>query len=158
MVAKTEAKVAKKSGPKGPVVLAKINTEARKNIDMKVGDTVKVHQKIVEKGKTRTQVFEGMLLARKHGNEAGATFTVRKNALGYGVERIFPLYSPNIEKVEVTRRAKVRRAKLYYIRDKAAKEVSKRMKMTMMRGGAQDLKYVEAVEAPAEAVESTEAK
>lgn len=135
------------------ITLAKINTEARKNIDMKVGDSIRVHQKIVEKGKSRTQVFEGMLLARKHGNEAGATFTVRKDAGGYGVERIFPLYSPNIEKVEVTRRAKVRRAKLYYIRDKAAKEVSKRMKMTMMRDNPQNLKYVEPVAEVSEATE-----
>lgn len=104
-----------------------------KNFDMRVGDTVKVHQKIQEKGKTRVQIFEGMLLARKHGTSPSATFTVRKNAGGYGVERIFPLYSPIIDKIEVVRRAKVRRAKLYYIRDKAAKEISKRMKMEMMK-------------------------
>ncbi len=115
--------------------VAKIATAktSLKDFDMRVGDTVKVHQKIQEKGKTRIQIFEGMVLARKHGTSPSATFTVRKNANGYGVERIFPLYSPIIEKIEVVRRAKVRRAKLYYIRDKAAKEISKRMKMEMMR-------------------------
>lgn len=130
--------------------IASIDTAARKAVDMRVGDTVKVYQKIQEKGKTRLQVFEGMVLARKHGTEMGGTFTVRKTAGGYGVERIFPLFSPMIDKIEVTRRAKVRRAKLYYIRDKAAKEISKRMKMEMMRNdGAATTE--EAEEAPAEA-------
>ncbi len=115
------------------ITLSKVDTKARKALDMKSGDTVRVHQKIVEKGKTRLQVFEGMVLARKHGTEAGGTFTVRKSANGYGVERIFPLYSPNIEKVEITKRSKVRRAKLYYIRDKAVKEINKRLKMQMVR-------------------------
>ncbi len=100
---------------------------------MKSGDTVRVHQKIQEKGKTRIQIFEGLVLARKHGAEAGATFTVRKSAGGWGVERIFPLFSPSIDKIEVVRRAKTRRAKLYYIRDKAAKEISKRMKMELFK-------------------------
>lgn len=120
-----------------------------KDFDMRVGDTVKVHLKIQEKGKTRIQIFEGMVLARKHGAEAGATFTVRKNSMGYGVERIFPLFSPSIDKIEVVRRAKVRRAKLYYIRAKAAKEISKRMKMEMMRTDSSKTAIVE--EAPAEA-------
>jgi len=126
---------ATKTAPKAKkdIKLATVDTASRKDIDMKSGDTVKVHQKIQEKGKTRIQIFEGMVLARKHGSSPSATFTVRKNAGGYGVERIFPLYSPNIEKIEVTRRAKVRRAKLYYIRAKAAKEISKRMKMEMMK-------------------------
>jgi large subunit ribosomal protein L19 len=115
------------------VKLSAVDPVARKAIDMRVGDTVKVYQKIQEKGKTRLQVFEGMVLARKHGTEQGGTFTVRKTSNGYGVERIFPLFSPIIDKIEVTKRAKVRRAKLYYIRDKAAKEISKRMKMEMMR-------------------------
>jgi large subunit ribosomal protein L19 len=110
-----------------------VDIEARKAWDIKAGDTVKVYQKIQEKGKTRLQMFEGMVLARKHGTEAGATITVRRVAGGYGVEKIFPLYSPLIDKVEVTKRAKVRRAKLYYVRRKAAKEISKRMKMEMMR-------------------------
>jgi large subunit ribosomal protein L19 len=122
----------------------------RKDFDMRVGDTVKVYQKIQEKGKTRLQVFEGLVLARKHGSEAGGTFTVRKVSGGYGVERIFPLYSPNIDKIEVTKRAKVRRAKLYYIRDKAAKEISKRMKMEMTKRDSSHLTKAEAARLEAE--------
>ena len=122
----------------------------RKEFDMRVGDTVKVHQKIQEKGKTRIQIFEGLVLARKHGNEAGATFTVRKVSGGYGVERIFPLFSPNIDKIEVVKRAKVRRSKLYYIRDKAAKEISKRMKMEMTKRDSSHLTKAEAARLEAE--------
>lgn len=110
-----------------------IDIEARKGQDIRPGDVVKVHQKIQEKGKTRIQIFEGMVLARKHGTDAGATFTVRRVANGYGVEKIYPLYSPIIDKVEVVRRAKVRKAKLYYVRTKAQKELSKRMRSEMMR-------------------------
>jgi large subunit ribosomal protein L19 len=115
-----------------------VNIEARKNLDMRAGDTVRVTQKIEDKGKTRLQVFEGIVLYRKHGKEAGATFTVRKTASGVGVERTFPLFSPMIETLEVTKRSKVRRSKLYYVRDKAAKEISKRMKMIMMTLGLKD--------------------
>ena len=90
---------------------------------------MRVHQKIKEGDKTRIQIFEGLVLARKHGTEAGATFTVRKVSGGVGVERIYPLHSPNIEKIEIVKRsAKIRRSKLYYIRDKAAKEQRKKMK------------------------------
>ncbi len=126
---------ATKTAPKAKkaIKLATVDTASRKTIDMKSGDTVRVHQKIQEKGKTRIQIFEGMVLSRNHGSSQTATFTVRKSSNGYGVERIFPLYSPNIEKIEVTKRAKVRRAKLYFIREKAAKEISKRMKMEMMK-------------------------
>jgi large subunit ribosomal protein L19 len=112
---------------------ANVNIEERRNQDIRPGDVVRVHQKIQEKGKTRIQIFEGMVLARKHGTEAGATITVRRVANGYGVEKIYPLYSPLIEKLEVVRRAKVRKAKLYYVREKAQKELSKRMKAEMMR-------------------------
>lgn len=110
-----------------------VSIEALKTQDIRPGDTVRVHQKIQEKGKTRIQIFEGMVLARKHGSNAGATITVRRVSNGYGVEKIYPLYSPLIEKFEVTRRAKVRRAKLYYVREKAQKELSKRMKAEMVR-------------------------
>ncbi|MCA9365663.1 50S ribosomal protein L19 [Candidatus Kaiserbacteria bacterium] len=102
--------------------------EDRKSLGIKPGDTVKVHQKIVDKGKTRIQVFEGVVLARKHGDEPGATFTVRKVSSGIGVEKIFPLYSPLIDKIEIAKRAKVRRAKLYYIREKVAREIKRQMR------------------------------
>jgi large subunit ribosomal protein L19 len=102
--------------------------EDRKALGLKAGDTVKVHQKIVDKGKTRIQIFEGLVLARKHGDEAGATFTVRKVSSGIGVEKIYPLYSPLIEQIEIVKRAKVRRAKLYYIREKVAREIKRQMR------------------------------
>ncbi len=100
------------------------------------GDTVRVHQKIKEGEKERVSVFEGLVLARKHGREAGATFTVRKVVDGIGVERIFPIHSPTIAKVEVIRRSKVHRAKLYYIRDKAAREVRRKMKNILVAPAA----------------------
>jgi large subunit ribosomal protein L19 len=102
--------------------------EDRKGLDFKAGDTVRVWNKILEKGKTRLQAFEGLVLSRKHGTEPGATFTIRKVASGVGVERIFPLYSPNIDKIEIVRKSKTRKSKLYYIRTKAVKEVKKRLK------------------------------
>jgi large subunit ribosomal protein L19 len=101
---------------------------SRKSLDFKAGDTVRVWSKIIEKGKVRLQAFEGLVLSRKHGTESGATFTVRKVSLSVGVERIFPLYSPNIDKIEVLRKSKTRRNKLYYIRTKAVREVKKRLK------------------------------
>ena len=85
-------------------------------------------QKITEKDKTRLQAFEGLVIAVKHGKEAGATFTVRRVASGVGVEKIFPLYSPMIDSIETLKRSKVRRAKLYHIRDKAAKEIRRQMR------------------------------
>lgn len=84
--------------------------------DIRPGDTVRVYQKIKEGDKERLQAFEGLVLARKHGSEAGATITVRKEVLGIGVERIFPIHSPLIAKMEVIKRGKSRRAKLYYLR------------------------------------------
>ena len=105
-----------------------VNQEERKKLDFKAGDTVRVWGKIQEKGKTRLQAFEGLVLSRKHGTESGATFTVRKVAQGVGVERIFPLFSPNIDRIEIVKKSKTRRNKLYYIRDKAVKEVKKRLK------------------------------
>ena len=85
-----------------------------------VGDTIKVHVKIQEGDKSRIQIFEGTVIAKKHGGVA-ETFTVRRVAHGCGIERVFPLHSPVVEKVEVIRRGKVRRAKLYYLRDRVGK-------------------------------------
>jgi large subunit ribosomal protein L19 len=110
------------------IKISPIDIEKRKKLDLSSGNTVKVWQKIQEKGKTRLQAFEGLVIARKHGSEAGATFTVRKIASGVGVEKTFPLFSPLVDKVEILRRAKTRRNKLYYIREKVAKEVRRSMR------------------------------
>jgi large subunit ribosomal protein L19 len=95
--------------------------QMKKEIDeFNVGDTVKVHFKIVEGKTERIQMYEGLVIAIKNAG-VGRTFMVRKNSYGVGVERIFPLHSPRVVKVEVTRAGKVRRAKLYYIRTKVGK-------------------------------------
>ncbi len=85
-----------------------------------VGDTVKVYAKIKEGARERVQIFEGTVL-KKQGGSSRATFTVRKNSNGIGVEKTWPLHSPIVEKIEVIRRGKVRRAKLYYLRDRVGK-------------------------------------
>lgn len=128
--------------------ISSINVEERKKLVFKAGDTVRVHQKITEGDKSRIQIFEGMIIARKHGNEAGGTFTVRKVVGGVGVERIFPLYSPAVDKIEVVRKSKTRRSKLYNIRDKAAKEIRRKMKNI--------INSKEPVEATPEVVETVE--
>ncbi len=107
-----------------PVDMAK-----RQKLALKPGFTVKVWQKVPDKGgKFRLQAYEGLVIACKHGHEAGATFTVRRVASGVGMEKIFPLYSPMIDRIEVLREVKVRRSKLYYIREKAAREIRRRMR------------------------------
>ncbi|NPA54120.1 MAG: 50S ribosomal protein L19 [Aquificae bacterium] len=88
--------------------------------EFRVGDTVKVHVKVKERNKERIQVFEGVVI-RISGSGTGKTFTVRKESYGVGIERIFPFACPSIEKVEVTKRGKVRRAKLYYLRERRGK-------------------------------------
>ncbi len=85
-----------------------------------IGDTVKVHVRIKEGDKSRIQIFEGTVIAKKHGG-ISETFTVRRLSHGCGVERVFPLHSPVVEKVDVIRKGKVRRAKLYYLRDRVGK-------------------------------------
>jgi len=96
-----------------------IKTENRP--DFAVGDTVAVHVRIKEGDKTRTQVFSGTVIARK-GRDVQETFTVRRISYGEGVERVFPINSPNVEKIEVERRGVVRRAKLYYLRGLSGKK------------------------------------
>jgi large subunit ribosomal protein L19 len=116
------------------IKISSANIKERQALDIRSGDTVRVTQKIIEKDKktgkpkTRLQDFEGLCLSVKHGKEAGGTITIRKVASGVGVERIFPIYSPSIEKMEVVKRSKVRRAKLYHIRKKAAKEIRRQMR------------------------------
>ena len=105
------------------LTLTPVKKEERTALKFASGDTVRVWVKIPEKGKFRLQAFEGLVLARKHGEEIGATFTVRKVASGVGVERIFPLFSPIIQSVEIVRRGSVRRAKLYYLRGMSEKKI-----------------------------------
>ena len=89
--------------------------------DFGPGDTVRVGVKVTEGSRTRVQAFEGVCIARKGGSTLGASFTVRKISFGEGVERVFPLHSPQIDRIEVVRRGKVRRAKLYYLRSRRGK-------------------------------------
>jgi large subunit ribosomal protein L19 len=123
------------------VKISPVNMDERANLGIRPGDTVRVWQNIVElkqskgadkKEKTtknaRRQAFEGLVLAVKHGTEPGSMFTVRRVASGVGVERIFPLFSPMIDTIEVLRRARTRRAKLYFIRDKAARDAKRAMR------------------------------
>jgi large subunit ribosomal protein L19 len=144
---------------KSGVIVSPVNMEERAQLNLRAGDVVRVWQKIVElkqtkgadkKEKTvksaRRQAFEGTVLAVKHGVEAGATFTVRRVASGVGVERIFPLYSPAIDSIEVLRRTRTRRAKLYFIRRKAAREVSRAMRKQIAVTAPE--KAAPAVEAP----------
>lgn len=98
--------------------------------DVKIGNTVKVHQKIKEGEKERIQIFEGLVIAINSGHGADKTITVRKVVEGIGVEKIFPLYSQNIDKIEVKKQSKVRRAKLYYMRGRMGK--SARLKETFI--------------------------
>ena len=140
------------------VDISPVNMDDRKGLGIKAGDTVRVHQKIVdEKGKTRIQIFEGLVLARKHGSEAGASFTVRKVASGVGVEKIYPLYSPLIDKIEIVRRAKVRRAKLYYIREKVNREIKRQMRRMSLVSIATESEAETAARAAEEAKQAEEA-
>ena len=124
-----------------------VDIEARKKLAFKAGDTVRVWSKIKdEKGKSRTQAFEGMVLARKHGTEAGGTFTVRKISSGVGVERIFPIFSPMIDKIEITKVARAHRSKLYYVRTKAVKDVRRKMRSVAYKAADADADAEIAVE------------
>jgi len=126
------------------IKLSPVDVEARKKLDFHAGDTVRVSSKILdEKGKFRLQAFEGMVLARKHGTEIGATFTVRKVASGVGVERIFPLYSPMVDKIEITKKARARRSKLYYVRTKAVKDVRRKMRSVTIQEDNEEEKETE---------------
>jgi ribosomal protein L19 len=145
------------------VKISPVDMKARAALNLRAGDVVRVWQNIVElkQGKAankkevvtknaRRQAFEGTVLAVKHGTEAGATFTVRRVASGVGVERIFPLYSPVIDSVEVLRRTRTRRAKLYFIRRKAARDVKRAMrKQLQVTAPAVAEAPVEASSAPA---------
>jgi large subunit ribosomal protein L19 len=98
-----------------------ISALGKKIPDFKAGDTVRVGYKVTEGSRSRVQNYEGVVIGRKGGTTLSASFTVRKISFGEGVERVFPLYSTNIEAIEVVRRGRVRRAKLYYLRDRRGK-------------------------------------
>ncbi len=132
-------------------VITPVHADGRAKLGIRPGDTVRVIQNIVElkKGKgtdkkektikdARKQAFEGLVLAVKHGTEAGATFTVRTSLSGVGVEKTFPLYSPAIDSIEIVKRSKVRRAKLYFIREKAAKAVRRQLRNARMMNVVSD--------------------
>ncbi len=104
------------------------HTTESKLKDLRPGWTVKIYQKIKEGDKTKSQAFEGTVIARKHGNEAGGTITVRRVSGGFGVEKTYPIYLPSIDKIQVLKKPKVRRAKLYYLREKSSREIRKKMK------------------------------
>jgi large subunit ribosomal protein L19 len=112
-------------------LIKKIEAGQTKDLpDVKAGDMVRVHFKIVEGKTERIQLYEGLVIAMKNAG-VGKTFTVRKNSYGVGVERVFPMHSPRIEKIEVLRYGRVRRAKLYYIREK----IGKKAKIKELLGG-----------------------
>lgn len=101
--------------------------------DFQVGNTVKVHNRIKEGGKERIQIFEGIVIARKGGKGTNATFMVRKIASGVGVERIYPLHSPNIAKIEVSKDDKVRQSKIYYVRERRDNTPRTRRKLVVTK-------------------------
>ena len=129
---------------KSSVIISPVDMQKRADLGLRSGDVVRVWQNIVElktakqankkevtTKNVRKQAFEGTILAVKHGTEAGATFTVRRIASGIGVEKIFPLYSPMIDDIEVLRSTRTRRAKLYFIRRKAAHDVKRAMRRSI---------------------------
>jgi large subunit ribosomal protein L19 len=135
----------------------------KKNIaNFKPGDTVRVYQQIIEEGKKRIQVFEGVVIAKHKDKSLDATFTVRKIASGVGVERIFPLHSPRILKIEKVKSAKVRRAKLYYLRGLSArarrlKKEEQTYEVWEEKGAEEEIQKVEVAQAK-EAGKKMEAK
>ncbi len=111
------------------IKLSTVNVDERKALNFRSGDVIRVDTKVKEaNGKFRIQAFEGLCLARKHGSQAGATFTVRKMSGDVAVERIFPLYSPAIESIKIVRSNDTRKSKLYFVRTKAAKETRKKLR------------------------------
>lgn len=120
-----------------PLIAELETAQAKPNVPVfDAGDTVKVHYKVVEGGKERIQVFEGVVIATKQGNAARDSFTVRKHTNGVGVERVFLSNSPRIDKIDVTRRGDVRRAKLYYLRGRVGKAARIKEKRTFTSASA----------------------
>jgi len=110
-----------KEEPKMDLIGAFVNEQLKENVpELNIGDTVRIHNKIKEGTRERIQLFEGTIIA-KHGGGISETFTVRRISYGVGVEKTFPVHSPNVEKVDIIRRGSVRRAKLYYLRGRVGK-------------------------------------
>lgn len=109
-----------------------IQDQLKKVPEIKAGQTVKVYQRVKEGEKERIQPFEGLVIATKHGKGLDGTFTVRKISEGVGVERIYPLHSPAIDKIEVLKASKVRQAKLYYMRERSGKRARMKSKNTVL--------------------------
>lgn len=133
--------------------------QLKKVPDIKPGDVIRVHQKIKEGDKDRIQIFEGLVIAKKHGKGINSNITVRKVVDSVGVERIFPTSSPAIEKIEVVRSAKVKRSKLYYLRTakgKRAKLKNKDLAAAIVEEPAQNLADNEAGESPVETLKVSE--
>jgi len=101
---------------------------------MQSGDTVRVSEKIIGESKKKSQIFEGVLISQKHGKGINATFTIRAILDGVGVEKTYPLHSPLIEKIEIVKKGKSRRAKLYYLREKSEKKVRKKLRAEAVKG------------------------
>lgn len=150
--------------------LISFNLKQRKamNIpELKAGDMIKVSRRIKEGNKERLQAFQGTVIAIKGGQSSSKTITVRKVSFGVGVELILPLSSPQIEKIEFVKRTRARRAKLYFVRDKSAKVLSKKLKEVSVKGGSiasvkdadvevEEAEMEEAAESPSEGAETKE--
>lgn len=147
-------------------VITPVSIDGRAKLGLRAGDTVRVVQNIIElkKGRgtdkkektiknSRKQTFEGLVLSVKHGTEAGAMFTVRATLSGVGVEKTFPLYSPVIDSIEIVKRSRVRRAKLYFIREKAAKAVRRQLRNARTMNVKSDETVVSEEVAPEDSIE-----
>jgi large subunit ribosomal protein L19 len=139
-------------------ILSKLfQSEMNRNINFAIGDTVKVHYKILESGKERIQVYEGVVIS-ENNKMNDRSFTVRRISYDIGVERVFPLYSPRIAKIELVRKGKVRRAKLYYLRERSGKTA----RIKELRGGQAmvqaEKKKQAAAEAASKAAQATPAE
>ena len=159
---------------KSSIIISTIDMQKRADLGLRSGDVVRVWQNIVElktqkqankkevtTKNVRKQAFEGVILSVKHGHEAGSMFTVRKVSSGVGVEKIFPLYSPMIDDIEVLRSTRTRRAKLYFIRRKAAHDVKRAMRRSIavdQRGRNTDTKPAASVVAEASQKEEVAAE
>ena len=129
---------------------ANSNNPANRWGDLKVGWTIRVHQKLKEGEKGKASIFEGIIIAKKHGDEPGASITVRRVTGVYGVEKVYPLRLPSIEKIDVVKHGRTRRSKMYYLRDKTAREIRKKTRAETIKA-----KVLEVV-APTEETPATE--